>query len=78
MNQDPLGGRTNMSPMMRGQVWPMCLCLRLILAERLFSKTFDLAGLVVTNRYLELYYLFWLELVVGVMLRDWPLGGRFL
>ena len=56
----------------------MCLCLRLIAAERLFSKTFDLVRPAVTNRYLELYYLFWLELMVGVMLRDWPLGGRFL
>jgi hypothetical protein len=52
--------------------------LRLIAAEWLFSKTFDLVRLVVTNYYLELYYLFWLELMVGVMLRDWPLGGRFL
>jgi len=56
----------------------MCLCLRLIVAERLFSKAFDLVGLVVTNRYLELYYLLWLEFMVRVMLLDWPLGGRFL
>ena len=32
----------------------------------------DLAVLVGACCYLEFYYLFWLEFMIGVMLQDWP------